>query len=467
MNKKLLVGLLGFVIIAGYQRYPVSFAESDEYFTERSAYIEMELDKGIEAAHKAEAKQKKEQAAVPAAAEEKIFAPTRITKKILPAGKRDKTITLDFDNATLSDVLKTIGTSADINISLDPALKDKKVDFHLKNVSLEDALRMLYSAYGLSSSLIGSSLYVSTKEKIKQENIETRLIKLQNLNVEEAKALIQNLVEVTNVSKEINSLMVMGGADEIAEVEEILKRADQPQPLVVLETKILEVNKDGLRQLGINWSDSLTLNFQESVLPATLPATAVAGKNSPFKLYKISRNAVQFETVLWMLENQNKAKVLSNPRITTLNNKTSEIFVGDRIPYTVTVISGGISTTEVRFTEPGIRLKITPSIIDKDFVVIKIQPEVSYIYTFKGPNDEYPWVKTREATAYVRVKAGETFVLGGLLTSDFKKNTYKVPIVGDVPLMGELFKYNKFTYTDSELIITVTPMILTGTEALN
>ncbi|HDN85233.1 MAG TPA: type II and III secretion system protein, partial [Candidatus Aerophobetes bacterium] len=166
--------------------------------------------------------------------------------------------------------------------------------------------------------------------------------------------------------------------------------------------------------------------------------------------------------IIKMLENENKAKVLSSPRVTTLNNKEAEIFVGDKVPYTVTLVSGGTTTTEVRFIEAGVRLKITPSIIEKDFVVIKIEPEVSYIYTWRGPQDQYPWVKTRQATAYVRVKNGQPFVLGGLLNKEDKKNLYKVPLIGDIPWLGNLFKYEKHTVYDSELIITVTPTIVSG-----
>ena len=102
------------------------------------------------------------------------------------------------------------------------------------------------------------------------------------------------------------------------------------------------------------------------------------------------------------------------------------------------------------------------SIIEDDFVVIKIEPEVSFIFGFRGPNDQYPWIKTRKATTYVRVKNNQPFVLGGLLNQEDKKNYYKVPVVGDIPLLGNLFNYEKHTVIDSELIITVTPTIVQG-----
>jgi len=287
----------------------------------------------------------------------------------------------------------------------------------------------------------------------------TKIVKLKNLNVEEAKNLIKDLVDVINISKETNTLVIIGSPEEMKRVDGILEEADKPQLQVILEAKIIEINRDALRELGIDWSDYIVASFQESKRNSTLSNVETA-IGSPFRIYKLSRSAIQFESIIKMLESQNKAKVLSNPRIVTLNNKEAEIFVGDRIPYEVTLVSGGTTTTEVRFVESGIRLKITPSIIEEDFVVIKIEPEVSYIYGWRGPQDQYPWIKARKAVAYVRVKNRMPFVLGGILSKEDKKNLYKVPLIGDLPLIGNLFKYKKTSYYDSELIITVTPTIV-------
>jgi type II secretory pathway component GspD/PulD (secretin) len=154
--------------------------------------------------------------------------------------------------------------------------------------------------------------------------------------------------------------------------------------------------------------------------------------------------------------------LLANPRISTLNGKDAEIFVGDQVPYTVTTVTGGVATTEVRFVEPGIRLKITPSIVEDDFVVMQVEPEVSFIFAFRGENSDVPQVKTREARANVRIKNNETVVIGGLIDQEDKENLSKMPFVGDLPLIGNIFSYQKRTILDTELIITVTPTVVRG-----
>lgn len=386
--------------------------------------------------------------------------PSEKIAKSLEQKDAGELIDLEFNQANIEDVLRIISEAGGINIALDPSLRGKKIDFHLKKITIKEALELLYNSYGLGSTYIGNVLFISTQEKIRKGSTKTKIVVLRNLNVEEARLLVGNLVNTANSSKEINTLILIGAEEDVIKAEKILRDLDKPQPQVLLEAKVIEINDDFLRELGLDWPDSLSFTFQEAIRPVTLGTAATTAAEELLHVYKFNRTATQFAVTLKMLENANKAKILSSPRIITLNNKEAQIFIGDKIPYTVNVVSGGATSTEVRFVEPGIRLKITPSIIDEDFVVIKIQPEVSYIYTFRGTGDAYPWVKSREATAYVRVKNGQPFIIGGLLSKEDKKNLYKVPFLGDIPFIGNIFSYEKKTGYNSDLIITVTPTII-------
>ena len=391
-----------------------------------------------------------------------IETPEAIIQGIINEEFADEKIDLNFDDTSLGDILMTMGEIARLNVVLDPVLKANKLDLHLKDVSIAEALLLIANSYDLGFKRVGDSLYITKRDKLRGENVASKVIKLKNINVEEAKDLIEDMVDTVNYSGEINSLIVMGQPEEIVKVEKIIKQIDIQQPQVVLEAKIVEMNKDALKDLGVDWSDSITLSYQENGRPVDFDNIESSPEGSIYKIKALSRNPIQFDTVIKMLENQNKAKILSNPRVTTLNDKEAEIFVGDRIPYTITNVTGGVATTDVRWVEPGIRLKITPSIIENDFVVLKVEPEVSFIFTYRGPNDEFPHVRTREAVAYVRVKNNQPFVLGGLLSQEDKQNLYKVPFFGDVPLIGNLFSYEKHTIVDTELVITVTPTIVHG-----
>jgi len=386
---------------------------------------------------------------------------SEVINGVIKSKVKVKRIDIDFDDTNLGDIMLTMSKIGEINLVLDPELKNNSLDLHLNQVTVHEALLLIASTYDLGFDRIGSSLYVTRKDNLREKSLTTQVIKLRNINVSEAKSLISGLAQTINTSEEINSLTVIGSPEEIKIVESVIAKIDVPQPQVRLEAKIIEVNKDALKDVGIDWTDEIRISYQEGARPIKFDNTEDS-PGSPIEIFQIARNPIQFDTVIKMLENQNKAKVLSNPRITTMNDKEAEIFVGDEIPYTVTNVTGGVATTDVRFVEPGIRLKITPRIIEDDFVVIKVEPEVSFIFAFRGPNDEFPHVKTREATAHVRVKNNEPFIMGGILSQEDKVNLFKVPFFGDVPLLGNLFSYEKHTILDTELIISIIPTIVRG-----
>lgn len=384
-----------------------------------------------------------------------------IIKSVISDEVLRKKIDLDFDETALGDIIQTISKIAGINIVLDPTLKANKFDLHLNSVSVQESLLLIADSFKLGYKRVGNSLYATFRNDLLQQSQTSKVFKLRNINVGQARELLGDMAQKIQSSPDLNSLIAVGQPEEIEKIEKAIARLDQPQPQVVLEAKIIEITRDGLKELGVDWSDQITMNFQESSRPVTFGNTESGGADA-IKLYSLARNPVQFSAAIKMLENQNKAKILSSPSISTLNGKESQIFVGDRIPYTVTNVTGGVATTDVRWVEPGIRLTITPSIIGEDFVVIKVQPEVSFIFAFRGPNDEFPQIKTREATAYVRIKNNEPFILGGLLGQEDKKNLYKVPLLGNIPWIGNLFSHEKTISSDVELIITITPTIVYG-----
>lgn len=391
----------------------------------------------------------------------KISSPREIIRAAIPEEYRDRKVDLDFDNTNLADILLIVADTGGMNIVLDPALKSNTLDLHLKQISLEEALLLIANSYDLGFKLVGDAIFVTENDKLRFENKVSRIIKVRNIAVEEAKMLVGDLVDKVSSSEELNSLIVLGDPSDVAKVEQIIKNIDTPQPQVVLVAKVIEVNKDALKDLGVDWSDQITVGYQESGRPADLEDVEDSS-SSFYRIAQLQRNPLNFETTIRMLEQQNKAKVLSEPRVTTLNGKTAEIFVGDEVPYTITNITGGVVTNDVRFVEPGIRLTITPSIIEDDFVVMKVEPEVSFIVSFRGPNDEFPQVRTREATAHVRVENNQPFVLGGILNQEDKQSLFKVPFLGKLPLFGNLFSYERNTAIDTELIITVIPTIVHG-----
>ncbi len=379
---------------------------------------------------------------------------------LLLADQQDKKITLDFEKLKLDEALRVVAEQAGINIVVDPSAKDREVTLHLKDVAVSEAIELILQAYELSYAIKGNSVFVAPKNRIAGMAAVHKIIRLKNINAEDAKNLVKDLAESVASDRAINALLVVGTISQIKDVEKIISEVDKPRAQVLLITQLIEVDKDALSQIGVDWSDKISVTFQESNFDPVAMGTRITDPVNALNIYRFTRTPMQLDAAINMLIQTNKAKILSNPKIATVNGEEASIFIGDRIPYEITTVTGGVANTEVRFTEAGIRLNITPSIIADDYVVVNVKPEVSFIYSWRGEGDQYPWVRTREAFASVKVKNNQPFILAGLLSEEEKKNIYKVPFLGDIPFIKWAFRYEKITTDSKEVIITVIPQII-------
>ncbi len=161
-----------------------------------------------------------------------------------------------------------------------------------------------------------------------------------------------------------------------------------------------------------------------------------------------------------------KAKLLANSKITTMNNQPAEIFIGQTVPVVITSLSsagvqgGAFQTVQLEKVEVGVKLNIVPRISDDGFITTQVSPEVSTIIAFVGPDNDLPETSTRRATSVVRVQDGQKFYLGGLLQEESKETVKKVPLLGDIPLLGYLFRHYRIETSQTDLVIEITPTLI-------
>ena len=384
--------------------------------------------------------------------EENIF-------EFIKAKSKEK-INLEFDDITLEETMRVIGEGGDFNIVVDPMVKDQKISLHLKQVTIPEAMSLIFQAYDLSFSKTGNSIFISTKDKIISIASIHKVIRLKNIKAADAQKLVKNMAISVTAEPSINSIVVTGTTAQVAEIERIIAKIDVSRRQVLLITQVLEVTTDALKEVGVDWSNQIPLSFQESARNPDLVGTTIIDPISAMRVYRFDRTPIQVDAIIKMLINNGKAKILSNPKIVTISGEEASIFIGDRVPYEVTRITSGVSNTEVEFVEAGIRLNILPSIIEEDYVVVNVRPEVSFIYAWRGANDQYPWVKTREASVSVKVRNGEPFIVAGLISEVEAVNVYKIPLLGDIPILGWAFKWEKTEVKTNEIIITVIPQIM-------
>ena len=257
-----------------------------------------------------------------------------------------------------------------------------------------------------------------------------------------------------------NSLVITDGEANIKEIEEFVKKIDLPTPQVMIEATILETNSNYTKDLGIDWQFQKKLGKGISGISydAHMALGAGAATGGIFQLGTLA--ADQFATIIEALETKTDTKILSNPRIATINNQEAIIKVGKSTPVLITTASEGVAFQSVQYIDTGVTLTVTPQITPDDNVTLKIHPVVSDSLGI-GPGGA-PILATSEATTTVLVKSGQTVVIGGLLKETKPVTTTKVPILGDIPIIGWLFR-KKTTGTGEEkrdLMIFITPRVV-------
>lgn len=289
---------------------------------------------------------------------------------------------------------------------------------------------------------------------------------------------------------EPNSIMVIDYPENIQRIAEYLEVMDVPSPQVLIEARVVEVRLQGEHSLGINWSlfaekgglevgqfriysvpggpIEQAIPYKPTYMP---PGQKAAGQEAPFTVTIFDEN---ISLVLRTLANSLETNILSAPRITTVNNQKAEIKIIQKIPWAepeVQMSEVGIAITwEVKFEEVGIILKVTPTISEDNKISLLLEPEISehvgdYQLRVVQADTEIPYtvpiIDKRSAQTKVVIGDGQTLIIGGLIKERNNKEITKVPLLGDVPFLGWLFKSKKDVRDKTELLIFVSPTIIT------
>jgi len=392
------------------------------------------------------------------------------------AAEPQKLITLDAQDADIPRVLSILAEKAGLNLITGPGVTSGRISVHLHDVPVDQAVNLVVRAAGLGYERIGNSILVADPRSLKEETgLSTYLVDLKFANAEEVRDAIKNLAPDVQVDRGGNRLVIVTSPRVIAEVQTVVTAMDVPLQQVMIEARIVEVSTTDLKRLGIDWD---LLNRQTTVIveggsdpsarntpPDQLPyINPTPGTRDAWKLRAFSRQAEAFQVTLDLLIRDGNARVLANPKIATLNGHEANILVGSRVPYVVTgtafAAGGAAPVQQVEKEEVGIKLRITPLINADGFITTTISPEVSSIVAFRGPNNDLPEVATRQATTTVRLKDGNGVIIAGLLSEERTQTITKVPVLGDIPLVGYLFQHHSIDANKKDLVIEVTPRIL-------
>ncbi len=390
-----------------------------------------------------------------------------------PADYKHKPISLDVQEAEIGTVLRSLAGFSGTNIVASPRVKGK-VTVKLEDVPWIEALGVILKAHSFDFIEEQGIYRIDTAADLREEKLaversrkqvedlaalELGIVTLHYANATEVKkALEKMLTERGDIDVDVrtNSVLINDVPERVAMITGMAGRLDSETPQVEINARLVDMDARASRELGFNWS---VANFMS-------PGNNLAGDLDINNPVQNPAGALKVATVqdwgeLMMkveaLENSNRARLISNPVITTTDNREASILVGQKIPLIVSDEAGNAIT---QLTTIGIMLRVTPHINKDRNVTLDIHNEVSDLSS-QATVQGGVIINTSESDTRVLVEDGETAIIGGLIRRVENRLESGIPVLKDVPLLGALFKHTTNVKVNRELVVFVTPKIVT------
>src|SRR5690606_15191807 len=352
-----------------------------------------------------------------------------------------KPITLEFRDAPLKAVFDVIAKVSGLNFFFDRDVRpDLKATILARNTSIEDAVRLLLVTSQLEQKVLNENailIYPNTPQKLKDyQSLTVRTFYLANADAKAVANSIKTLVKTKDmvIDERLGIIMLRDTPEAVRMAERIVALQDLRDPEVMLEVEVLEVTRSRLMELGVQWPSQLGLS---PLTNGTTPLTLNDLRNINSSTTQASIGGLLINA---RKENQN-GNVLANPRIRVKNKEKAKVLIGERVPViTTTSTSTGFVSESVNYVDVGLKLDVEPTIYLDDEVAIKVNLEVSSLVRevlSKSGSLSYQ-IGTRGASTVLRLRDGETQVLAGLINDEDRSTANKVPLLGELPILGRL-----------------------------
>ena len=438
-------------------------------------------------------------------------APSGLAQGAPGAPGPSRSITLKVRDMEIIDVLAALAKLAHANIVTDATVRGR-ITVQLTGVTLEEALRFILEPNDLGSVTVGSTIIVGRKDRVVQpvirryplvniagKDLVTTILpvaglKREQVSVDEANnaifvnatepdhakiaALIaqvdlpseltttrvitpnyidagvfldllgarlpDTVVKTAKVNKTANTAVLTATAAQMRIVDALLSEVDTAAPQVMIEASVAEVPSEVVTNLGVAWQTATTFTINST------------GPQSPSGQLAVSVSSPAITAVLNTLFQENKARLLANPRLAVRDGETARLTVGDKIPFQIINAQG---VPSIVILDAGVKLEITPHVNKDGYITMRMHPEVSQIATAPSPGVP-PTISTREADSSLIVKDGTSVILAGLIQKNETRTTVKIPLLGDIPILGWLFKTESTDTRNNEVVFVITPHVL-------
>ena len=403
---------------------------------------------------------------------------------------------LEAVDVDIRNLLTNIALANNLNIVISDEVQGN-ISVKLSNINAQDMIKIIAENNNYTYQFKDNVIYISKGDKdINLYTVQINYLELdkiaQTINLmltgnltdkiddKDKKTAINNKVMIDESE---NTISFYGTLKQYEQIKNFLQEQDKPQKQVSLEAKVTAIQKDAAKDLGVSWEWSkLPQSPEHEITYDTVKHTVINEDGSKEEITdylpvdEVTRKWNDDENIPGVIRfgkgvdgypyefyyaakidaliSDGKANILARPNITTIQGKEAVINIGSEVPVPTVSTTNSTTTTSIKYREAGIILKCTPRVNEDGIITVKVHTEVSspmYVEDMKA----YRFQK-RSADTIVRLKDGQTMVIGGLIGSDEAKQMSKIPFLGDIPILGNLFKHIQKSKSDTEVMIFLT-----------
>lgn len=377
-------------------------------------------------------------------------------------------VTMSIKDGEIRDVLTALSNLGEQSIVTDETVKGK-ISISFDNVPFDTALDLVTRTKGLAYRNVHGVIVVSSQEQITKYYGDVAVFKLNFAKAEDAKTILKDIIKGEGAGVSVdpitNSIVFTGNRADEQKVRDTLALVDVPTKQVTLEAKIISISNEDTKNLGLTWDWDVLPEAPSSDSSSNSGSSSSSSSDSTYggvihlgHGYKSS-----FQATLNALFTSGKAKILATPRIITIPGKEASIFIGDHIPVLTEKTEDGDTTTSTEYVDAGIKLAYTPIVSNDGYITAVVHTEVS-TPTLISELRNYK-ITSRTADTNVRMRNGETLIIGGLINEEEQETLRKIPFISNLPILGELFKDRSKTKNKTEVMMILTPHITEAGES--
>lgn len=379
-------------------------------------------------------------------------------------GAIGKKVTLQFRDANLRSVLDVISRTTGLNFVFDRDVRsDTRTTIVVRDSSVEDVLNLILVTNQLQRKILNENtllIYPGTAAKQKEyQELVVRSFYIANVDVKQMLNLVRTVVKTRDLymDEKLNILVMKDTPEAVRLAEKLIAAQDLADPEVTLEVEVLEVGSARLQELGVRFPDRV--QFQDPSTVGNLGTTSLLQRASGDLVGYVATPAM----ILNMRQTDGITNVLANPRIRVRNREKAKVHIGDRVPVVTTTSTVSVGTSSsVSYLDVGLKLEVEPTIYLEGDVAMKVALEVSNIVKevpTTGGGLAYQ-IGTRNASTLLRLKDGETQILAGLIQDEERSAVNRVPLIGELPILGRLFSNKLENRNKSEIVLLITPRVV-------